>query len=191
MSRERPDMHQRCPQRPSAAGEMNKHRYGVGLGDNPAAEQPQAGKAGGVGRRYRAESGDEYRGSRLSPHREAARGCSAVVAAQHPRRARARLHRPSKCRQDRRSGAAEVFEVKLGVAGLNNAFIRHRRARSVAEVGRACRHNVIALACSGAALALREVVESLIRRSSRSQDLPKRSGGTKVQLLRRGHSATW
>jgi len=48
MSRERPDMHQRRPQRPSAAGEMNKHRYGVGLGDNPAAEQPQAGKAGGV-----------------------------------------------------------------------------------------------------------------------------------------------
>lgn len=87
--------------------------------------------------------------------------------------------------------AAEVFEVKLGVAGLNNAFIRHRRARPVAEVGGACRHNVIALACSGAALALREVVESLIRRSSRSQDLPKRSGGTKVQLLRRGHSATW
>ncbi len=93
--------------------------------------------------------------------------------------------------------AAEGFEVKRGVAGLDTAFTAVYGAGKLViglcaeydalpEVGHACGHNIIAASSAGAALALREVADQLDITIKLIGTPAEESGGGKVLLLQRG-----
>ena len=93
--------------------------------------------------------------------------------------------------------AAEGFALERGVAGLDTAFTATYGAGELViglcaeydalpELGHACGHNIIAAASAGAALALREVAETLDVTVKLIGTPAEESGGGKVLLLRAG-----